>query len=167
MHDSGANLVSFKRQDGAQIGSIDISKHKAPLRDVAGPFVLALTSKRSQNPLCPNQPVGQQRLHVSASIHDQVHKHLATQHAVDHALGFEVHLAVVADTHIAQFFGHGTPLGEVAEGCDHRFKFVKDARIYSRGCAALGNRDGIAKAVFAANIVIFARKATPQTAQAK
>jgi len=29
VYDSGANLVSFKRQDGAQIGSIDISKHKA------------------------------------------------------------------------------------------------------------------------------------------
>jgi uncharacterized protein GlcG (DUF336 family) len=27
--DSGANLVSFKRMDGAQIGSIDISMHKA------------------------------------------------------------------------------------------------------------------------------------------
>ena len=24
--------------------------------------------------------------------------------------------------YIAQFFGHGTPLGETAEGCDHRFK---------------------------------------------
>jgi glc operon protein GlcG len=29
VYDSGANLVTFKRQDGAQIGSIDISKHKA------------------------------------------------------------------------------------------------------------------------------------------
>jgi glc operon protein GlcG len=29
VYDSGANLVAFKRQDGAQIGSIDISKHKA------------------------------------------------------------------------------------------------------------------------------------------
>jgi glc operon protein GlcG len=29
VYDSGANLVSFKRMDGAQLGSIDIAKHKA------------------------------------------------------------------------------------------------------------------------------------------
>jgi len=29
VYDSGANLVTFKRQDGAQLGSIDISHHKA------------------------------------------------------------------------------------------------------------------------------------------
>ena len=29
VHDSGADLVSFKRMDGAQIGSIDIALHKA------------------------------------------------------------------------------------------------------------------------------------------
>ena len=61
------------------------------------------------------QPACQHRLHVTATVDDQMHKDLFPCYAIDQAIRFEEYLAIFLDAESKQFLGMAASFGKMRQ----------------------------------------------------